>query len=1105
MDLLKKVRRRYDQYWAVRNSRKGRPTIHAWRPSNWSLSLLGLALLVALAVGTWSGIATVGEAREWRLGFGGVATRTFDPLAPVLLPAMLIAPSYVFFVCWRYGRVQRWYGRRARAHPAERVPTAGSIDGDVVGRNELCGMLMEGLREPDTARPKVLVGNVGTGKTAVLVQLTKMLADNGAVPIVVRLRDAQDTLNFQELAFARFKLEVNERLFSESQADRVWRQLRRENLIVVLADGLEEAFVDPDKVSDRESQIQMAVQQASEQRLPLVIASRHHDPLRALEASITELEPLGEGPALDYLTGEGREAERRQFARLVQTADVADAPIYLQVIRQLEQQDRLRRLTPGQDWLKRMTSDGDQQQSRPIDRIELRLSLLDDWKYSLVNGHLFEDYALKPELREKALTVLSALACVGLSQDRLEVDFEDLVGSSDSTSDGGGGVVGPAPTAAQHKPEHKLKGKPPHRIAAELTDRLSDRSVTLKDCCALAATMGSELGIVESKGTSVRFRHSIIQAYLGTKFLSEALKDGDGYTATALRNGGREFLVAMVMLSRAESDSKSAEDGYHRLRVAAAQGTDSVNALQLFAAVAEIEAYRCEPDAVTNLAQELEPRWKNFGLTDIQDRALLEAKTAMVRQFGLSAQWAAPKARAASSEATQLHGFYQSLFQIAAVEDDYAVKVAAVQAIGDGGDIAFAALNDDHFEEWWGWWCGQWSDRNNRLRQPADNPNARPPDDADMWQRKGVVCAGLAPMLYCSAANGPGEPRVGARPGEPAGTSGEAQLANLKRWIYDYLAKVDPSRPEKRAWITFEVALAQGFRHAANFRPGHTAADARRRTVLIEQAEAALKHSRFWFAQLTLIQALTLLSLPDDPDEPLKNRGHGADPKGSVDYWLRIAGTGFADVEHRSGHQNHPFVREAGALAVDALLTRSPTQYCWIDEAGTVSQVGSLQRPGKLHEHRQWILPSAGWSALVPRAQQLLGDVLLLLNLADRGNTPQQREERLSRADRSDLPPCLTRDRSSLDVTRTVGSAKVSDPGSNCHDSCTFRLCPYPPVGEKEYRAELGEGFCHQLWRKGGRVGYATHMRKSVHRAFWQDMSDRVRPRRHGNTKGQRP
>ena len=81
------------------------------------------------------------------------------------------------------------------------MPTAGSIIQEVVGRDELCyvSVPMQNLRDRGTRRPHVIVGGVGAGKTAVLVQMTKLLAECEAIPVPVMLREAQDaqTLDFR--------------------------------------------------------------------------------------------------------------------------------------------------------------------------------------------------------------------------------------------------------------------------------------------------------------------------------------------------------------------------------------------------------------------------------------------------------------------------------------------------------------------------------------------------------------------------------------------------------------------------------------------------------------------------------------------------------------------------------------------------------------------------------------------------------------------------------------------------------------------------------------------------------------------------------------------
>src|SRR2546423_798340 len=99
----------------------------------------------------------------------------------------------------RAWRRRRPVVRKARDDPRGLVPTAGTIVGRIVGRTELCLVIMRAIRNRDYRRPYLLVGGVGVGKTAVLVQLTKMLAEHRAVPVPVRLRDVETELNFGEM------------------------------------------------------------------------------------------------------------------------------------------------------------------------------------------------------------------------------------------------------------------------------------------------------------------------------------------------------------------------------------------------------------------------------------------------------------------------------------------------------------------------------------------------------------------------------------------------------------------------------------------------------------------------------------------------------------------------------------------------------------------------------------------------------------------------------------------------------------------------------------------------------------------------------------------
>ncbi|WP_141722182.1 hypothetical protein [Micromonospora haikouensis] len=345
----------------------------------------------------------------------------------------------------------------------------------------------------------------------------------------------------------------------------------------------------------------------------------------------------------------------------------------------------------------------------------------------------------------------------------------------------------------------------------------------------------------------------------------------------------------------------------------------------------------------------------------------------------------------------------------------------------------------------------------------------------------------VVPLLYLSTVEDAGS----EVPGELRERQSRAALA-------EWLGELAAHEPGHRSMsITSEMALAQGFRLAANMRRLPVGRPHWDRSFLIEKAEFALRNSRFWYSHLALIQALTLLSLPDDPLEPVPRRGRGSNPYGLVQQWIHAAGRAVPGRERCVGH---PFVFEVGRLCTYALLTRMPERYCWIDEREIASRVGSCSGSAYVRsEQRLWVPDSMGWSELNRRAQRLIADIMLLLNLADRGDTLAAREERLARADRCDLPPCLTNDRSAMQPSRTLHASDRCDPGATCLDDCDFRLCPLPTRGERMPH-EMDQNFCARQrdlatlrYVFEARAPWQNANRRSLRR-FWQQMSERQLP-----------
>src|SRR5271165_4518362 len=455
-----------------------------------------------------SGLSLDPDRRCAALGFScGIATN-------VIASGVLVALASGFLLSRLFG-LQRRYRARAREDSRELVPTAGAIIDQVVGRDELCMAVMTDLHDRGS-RPHVIVGGVGTGKTAVLVKLTELLAEKRAIPVPIRLRDATTELDFESLARNRFLNEVNPGLISSAEGETIWRRLRKDGKIIVLADGLEEAIVGTAAEPERDNIIREAIRRAHLQHLPLVIASRPHDPLRSTDAAILNLEPLSYEAALAYIGSDGTSEDERRLAWIVETADVVEAPLYLQITRELHVKGLLEPTSAGQQGVV---------DTRGVDRSKLRLSLLETWERALINGHLLEEIPLNRAERQASLEHMSALACAGLRADLLEVEFETELGE-------------------------QLAGEVARRLAA--IDEQTGQAPGVRNIdVRLAAAWAAQLNLVEVRGHSVRFPHSLMQAYLGSRLLDAALRDPE-YLRDALRfpKPGREFVIALVLRSR---------------------------------------------------------------------------------------------------------------------------------------------------------------------------------------------------------------------------------------------------------------------------------------------------------------------------------------------------------------------------------------------------------------------------------------------------------------------------------------------------------------------------------------------------------------------------
>ncbi|MBT2385302.1 NACHT domain-containing protein [Streptomyces sp. ISL-11] len=1053
----------------------------------------------------------------------------------VVMPVLLLAVSTVLFLAWRIGRVRRFCTRKAKTEAGSFVQTAGSLMDEVVGRDQLCNAIMNNLRDRKARRPHIVVANVGAGKTALLVRLAEKLAAKGAVPIPVRLRDAQgDTLDFCTLARERFQEIVQPVVRSDGEVDRIWRWLRqRADRIVVLGDGLEETLSRDHASGQRDNLIRKAIRKAGEEGLPLVIASRPHEPLRAMQAAMTELEPLSAEAALQYIASSGSwRSDALLLDRVVEVARMSESPIYLQIAKDLHRRDLLEPL-----WTEGGTTD-----PTLHDTWELRGDLMERWLDALVDGDVHSELPIDRDTRLAVVAHLSALACVGLASDRAEVGLWELDprigGGQDGEADDGsapafrndewnrrvaeeldcqldglrraGGSQDPGcPSCESAEAGSGANGRPgPEGPRTDLR---------------LAATWGARMGLVHEYGRKARFQHSVMQAYLGSRFLARVLGSpvrgspafgvcvesvppwaqlAKAHIRQALRQGGRELLIALTLHSRSLDgrcrcdyrqagpaascsvstmrellreeagdlldDAARAEKLGQRCTAAGPvgrghddRGSARLRALRIYGAAVEIDSVDAT-SRQTELFDEIREHWAEFGWGQ-DPQALRDAKLALVAQCGSAARRVAVAGGRTRA--------YESLFGIGRCERDYRVRAAIAREAGSGGEQAYRALA--LYE---------------RLESPqhvvSTGRPASPPGEEGARQ----------PYLDWVEAQGDRERRAVVR------------LLQRRRERCERLAAHAEALEEREKWyantmcawaLPMLVDSAMMTRHLGSPRddlekwtaqavdgagsPNDTFGQGGRSALGVALAQgfkyAANRrlspHSDREARQFLVKQAQDMLKrstfwytrltlLHALTLWALPDDVHEDQPLRG--HGADPGGQVREWLTRDDGQKDHPLVEAAGKLAVRALQTRRPERFLWIDEAGVASEVGTeVGRPGEQRVHNLWIPPSTGWSTLDPAAQQLLADVLILAVLGERGYRPKDLFRLLERCSPEGrrLPSCLSRDRTRLDPVRAV--ERTSQPGSNCTDECGMRMCPYPAKAEN-LRLEFSEVFClHQL------------------------------------------
>jgi hypothetical protein len=337
-------------------------------------------------------------------------------------------------------------------------------------------------------------------------------------------------------------------------------------------------------------------------------------------------------------------------------------------------------------------------------------------------------------------------------------------------------------------------------------------------------------------------------------------------------------------------------------------------------------------------------------------------------------------------------------------------------------------------------------------------------------------------------------------------------MGSVQGWILPLLAATtDPekggaqTRSVLKDWVEaakdglhlgVEGCLAQGLKFEANrLSTRGDATPPETRDFLVGLALELLDCSRWWYSQVSLLQALTLWSLDPRLNQERDLRG-------------RIEGKANSNDDPQ---KNHPFVSEAAILCLDALdaaggeaIEKFPwSSYVWMDEAAIVTRVGTTQ---SLPDRQLWVPIAVGWLSLQPRARQLVADILMLLNLMEgpASASTEWREEQRTDVLRigTELPHCLAHARRR---GRIHGDVQEGQAGDQQGCGCGLGLCPLEQKPASPFRGELSETFCREQKRQlrgskanvppwveyGRRALFSKRQTRKTLDQFWDQMEKR--------------
>jgi hypothetical protein len=391
----------------------------------------------------------------------------------IVVGAVLVLIGYHFL--WKRRALRHYRATaRGRTHELFAAPPEPHRGDAPEPRVELARGITRELRSREIVRAQIVEGQAGAGKSTFMLLLARQLIHAGAVPVAVSLRGRPADLDLDALARQRFSDIVEDRVRTPEEAARIWRELRREGSVVVLADGLDELGVA--SIAERDQAVRIVLEAARRQEppLPCVFTSRPDTVPPAVDAAVRPLPPLELEESLAAL-GVAPGAEDGH-ATLVEAAGLGEVPLVLAALGELAATDAayVRLLA---DHVDRATAPGTRAR-----KTLARVALLD----RLLAMRLFGSRPASPAgTRADALAGIEGVACALLRRNVLALDREQL-----------GAVVTELP------------------------------AVVRPDDVDLVLAIGERLGLLQLLGSAerlqVRFTHTIGQSHLASRAIERS-------------------------------------------------------------------------------------------------------------------------------------------------------------------------------------------------------------------------------------------------------------------------------------------------------------------------------------------------------------------------------------------------------------------------------------------------------------------------------------------------------------------------------------------------------------------------------------------------------